>query len=448
MFRDESKSVIRKAVAALTHKNKQAERSRRTAIPEGNTLRSRLSFPVEQDFDFNSDPQHVYLMRQLRNYPLEVQPSHELEATKYEAVCYLLRSNAIPSSFWTTDIEEAKTIQTLSAVALLAVYEIITSRAPENIDGWTNHINGATALLDLRGTDQLKTNAGLHFFLYLQYRIIISCLQRDERVPESLLHCTEIAMFLDPAQAHGNRLVMIIGKLSNLRADIRINEYKNEREILTTALAIEANLIAWLAALPPELIYTTHISSPFDFAIQKQFRGISPYDDHYHVYPSLWVCSLWNQYRSARILVGEIILTHVRKLSDSSSSALLSEEFHVQCRTLRLTTRRLAVEICRSVPFHFNVHLVDKESNIPPPESYIGGLVLLWHLFVAGIVESPQHRLRRWVVKCLEMIGNSIGIDLALAVADIVAADPGILLSVTEADTPEVFSAPDLAREM
>lgn len=184
MFRDESKSVIRKAVAALTHKNKQAERSRRTAIPEGNTLRSRLSFPVEQDFDFNSDPQHVYLMRQLRNYPLEVQPSHELEATKYEAVCYLLRSNAIPSSFWTSemistfflqnggstsqramracvvatatamlsrvrgipslkdvahweygsalrllnaslaDIEEAKTIQTLSAVALLAVYEV------------------------------------------------------------------------------------------------------------------------------------------------------------------------------------------------------------------------------------------------------------------------------------------------------------------------------------
>lgn len=183
MFRDESKSVVRKAVASSTHKNKQ-ERSRRTAIPERKPVRSELGLAVEQDFDFNSDPQHVFLMRQLGNYPLEVQPSYELEATKYEAVCYLLRSNAIPSGFWTSgivsnflvqsggsagqramktsvvatatamlsrvrglqslndiarreygsalrllnaalaDIEEAKTNQTLGAVIMLAIYEV------------------------------------------------------------------------------------------------------------------------------------------------------------------------------------------------------------------------------------------------------------------------------------------------------------------------------------
>lgn len=185
MFRDESKSVVRKAVAASTHKNKRADRSRRTAIPEGNPLWSELTTAVvEQDFDFNLDPQHVYLMRQLGNCPLEVQPSLEIEATKYEAICYFLRSNAIPGSFWTSemiskfllqnggpasqramkasvvatatamlsrvrglpslkdvahreygsalrllnaalsDMEEAKTNQTLGAVILLAIYEV------------------------------------------------------------------------------------------------------------------------------------------------------------------------------------------------------------------------------------------------------------------------------------------------------------------------------------
>lgn len=49
---------------------------------------------------------------------------------------------------------------------------MITSRAPESIDGWTNHINGATALLDIRGTDQFKTSAGLRLFLYLRYQIV------------------------------------------------------------------------------------------------------------------------------------------------------------------------------------------------------------------------------------------------------------------------------------
>ncbi|CAG7942592.1 hypothetical protein PENNAL_c0016G08974 [Penicillium nalgiovense] len=499
MFRDESKSVVRKAAAASTHKNKRAERSPRTAIPEGNPVRPELGTAVvELDFDFNTDPQHVYLMRQLWNCPLEIQPTQELETTKYEAICYFLRSNAIPGSLWTSemisnfllqsggpasqqamkasvvatatamlsrvrglpslkdvarreygfalrllnttlaDIEESKTNQTLGAVLLLAIYELITSRAPEDLQSWTNHINGATALLDIRGTDQLKTDAGLRLFLYLRFQITISCLQRDARVPESLLECTKLAMFLQPAEAHGNRLVMIIGKLSNLRADICANMYSDEREIISAASAIEADLIAWLAALPPEFSYTTHVTTPFDFAFQKRFRGITPYDDQYHVYPSTWACSSWNHYRSARIVVSEIILTRIRKISDNSSMASLSEEFRLQCRTLRSTIRRLAVEICRSVPFHFNAHHVERDSNLPPPESYLGGLVLLWHLFVAGVVEDPRHGLRRWVIKCLEMIGNTMGIDQALAVADIVAVDPGVLHPVTEEEDPRL----------
>jgi hypothetical protein len=257
-------------------------------------------------------------------------------------------------------------------------------------------------------------------------------------------------MFLRPAEAHGNLLVMIIGKLSNLRADIRANTFNNEREIISAASAIEADLIAWLASLPPEFNYTTNVKSPFDFAFQQRFRGIDPYDDQYHVYPNLWVCNSWNQYRSARIVVSEIILSHVRQISDSSSLSSLSEEFRLQCRTLRSTIRRLAVEICRGVPFYFNAHQADKEPSLPPPESYIGGLVLLWPLFVAGIVENPRHGLRRWVVKCLEMIGNTMGIDQALAVADMVAADPGVLLFVTEEEDPLVgmSDAPDLTRRL
>ncbi|KAJ5788962.1 transcriptional regulator family: Fungal Specific TF [Penicillium psychrosexuale] len=480
MFRDESKSVIRKAVAASTHR-KRVERSRRSAIPERNPVRSGLSTaPVGQVLDFHSDPQHINLMRQLGNRPVEVQPSQEFETTKNEAICFFLRSTAIPGSFLTTemisdslvqsggtpshramkasvvatamamlsrvrglpslrdvayreygsalrllnaaltDMEEAKSNQTLGAVMLLAKYEVISSRAPKEIESWTNHISGAMALLDLRGADKLKTDTDLRLFLYLRYQITISCLQRDVRVPESLIEQTEIAMILQPEQVHGNRLLTIIGKLSNLRADICANMY-NEQEIISAASAIEASLIAWLAALPPEFNYTTH-----------RLRGITPYDDQYHMYSSAWVCHSWNQYRSARIIVSEIILSRVRRLSDSSSMTSLSEELRIQCRTLRSTIRRLAVDICRSVPFHFIGYQVDRVSSLPPPEHYVAGLMLLWHLFVAGVVENPQHRLRRWVVKCLQMIGNTMGIDQALAVADIVADYPGALRSVTE----------------
>ncbi|KAJ5774958.1 hypothetical protein N7457_009854 [Penicillium paradoxum] len=508
MFRDESKSVVRKAAAAK-HRNERtdqrADRSSRTAIQERNPVRPGLTTVVEPDFAFSSDPHHIYFMQQLGQCPLEIQPSQEIDTAKHEAICYFLQSNAIPGTFWTTDmvskflsqtggpasqkamqasvvatatamlsrvrglpslkevahreygsalrllnsaladINEAKTNQTLGTVVLLAIYEVVTSRSPEHIDSWTNHINGAAALLDLRGTDQLKNDAGLRLFLHLRYQIVISCLQRDARVPKSLLECTKVAMFLCPAEAHGNRLVMIIGKLSNLRADIRTDSLNNEWEIISAASAIEADLLAWLAALPPEFSYTTHVTSPFDSVFRQRFCGISPYGDQYHVYPTLWVCNSWNQYRSARIVVSEIILSHVRKLSNSSSLSSLSDEFRLQYRTLRSTIRRLAVEICRTVPFHFNAHQAHSERNLPPPESYMGGLVLLWPLFVAGIVEKPGHALRRWVIKCLEMIGNTMGLDQALAVADIVAADPGVLHSVTEEEDPLIYmsDAPD-----
>lgn len=239
-------------------------------------------------------------------------------------------------------------------------------------------------------------------------------------------------MFLRPSEAHSNRLIVIIGKLSNLRADIHAGVFSDEREIISLASCIEADLIAWLAALPPEFTYETHTKSPYDFLLEERFCGQSPYDDQYHVYPNLWICNTWNQYRCARIIVSEIILSHIRRISDTSSLRSLSDEFRLHCKTLRLTIRRLSVDICRSVPFHLGAHEKDVSSNCPAPESYIGGLLLLWPLFLAGVVENPNHGLRRWVVQCLKMIGHTMGLDQALALMDIVASDPGILHLVLE----------------
>lgn len=248
-------------------------------------------------------------------------------------------------------------------------------------------------------------------------------------------------MYLRPSEAHSNRLIIIIGKLSNVRADIQARAFDNEREIISAASSIEADLIAWLAALPPDFTYETLIKSPYDFLFQERCRGIALYDDQYHVYPNLWVCNMWNQYRCARIIVSEIILSHIRQISDSSSLRSLSSEFRIHWKGLRSTIRRLAVDICRSVPFHLGAHQKDTPPNFPPPETYIGGLMLLWPLFLAGVVENPSHGLRRWVVQCLKMIGKTMGLDQALALMDIVASDPGILHYVLEEDESTVTDA-------
>jgi hypothetical protein len=233
-------------------------------------------------------------------------------------------------------------------------------------------------------------------------------------------------MILRPGEAYSNKLIILIGKLSNLRADIQLKILTDDQDIIAAASAIEAEIVAWLAALPPGLSYETLTKSPYDFLFQERCRGLRPFDDKYHVYPNFWVCNVWNQYRCARIIVSELILSHMWKISDSSKLEM-SDEFQVHCKNIRATIRRLAVDICRSVPYHLGAHQKDASPNCPPPESYLGGLTLLWPLFLAGVVENPSHSLRRWVVDALKMIGNAMGIDQALALMDMVAADPGVL---------------------
>lgn len=111
MFRDESKSVIRKAEASSSNSSfsssssarqkRSARRASRTPSPEGNAL-SELTVSVDPGwFDISKAPQPDVLVQQLCQLPLEVQPSSEV--SRQEAICYFLRSNALPGTSWVSD---------------------------------------------------------------------------------------------------------------------------------------------------------------------------------------------------------------------------------------------------------------------------------------------------------------------------------------------------------
>ncbi|KAI2791075.1 hypothetical protein POX_c03930 [Penicillium oxalicum] len=515
MFRDESKSVVRKAKAGAGSSpssrgrpNGVSVRSSRTASPDRNegTL-------VSQDpaHSFRSDKSGLVELGTSTCWARspEVQPS--TEASREEAICFFLRGNAVPGNLWMgelldrflagpsttpsmkamqssllavssamlcrarkiraltrlaqeeyvsalnllntalTDVEDAKSNQALGAVILLAMYElrlcpstnqIVTTRAPRDINQWTKHISGATALLHLRGPEQVNSEIGLKLFLHLRYQIVISCIQRTVRVPESLLHYTGYAISLRPAEAQSNRLIMVISRLASLRADLREGILTDSREVLATTSSIEADLVAWLATLPPEFNYQTHTVTPHELRWQKRRGGLIPYDGQYHEYPNIWICNTWNQYRCTQIIIDEIALEHIRKLSQSSTTMPLSDEIRQRCRIARAKIRRLAVEICRSIPCIVGAHLDHRSPSALPPERCMGGLMVLWPLFLAGIVERPGHSLRRWVIQCLRLIGHTFGLDQALATMDIVAADAGILRETDERAVAEEIVLP------
>lgn len=88
------------------------------------------------------------------------------------------------------DSKKATTDQTLIAVILLGLFEVlphfeyfvlflpltavqtVTCSNPESMRSWANHVNGATAIARLRGTDQLRTVTGRKIFISLRGQIV------------------------------------------------------------------------------------------------------------------------------------------------------------------------------------------------------------------------------------------------------------------------------------
>lgn len=476
--------------------------------PQGMSVSSSLGSDI-LDFndlsDLQSPPQVAPHDAGPLSPKLTAHPSYQF--TNDEAVCFFLRFNAWPGAYWVMDFspeffsmpettlsqqamkaslvavgtamisrirqdgplkitaekeygnalnlmytavmeeEEAKSNPTLAAVLLLAIFEVVTSRAPGNIEKWTNHIYGAAALLEVRGAEQLRDENGLKLFVQLRFQIIISCLQRGMRVPESLIDCAKIAMFLrTKADAYGDRLIGIAGRLSNLRSDINMGLLVDPQEILSAAYGIEAELMAWIAGLPPEFLYTT-VEDPTlsDISFNMWGHGPHPYDNKYHIYSDLWLCHTFNQYRCARIIVSEIILSCLRQLSLNAPAVAISSDLTDHCTRLRNTARQLANDICASVPYHFSVGNIATEpfDSLPVNQSYVAGLILLWPLVLAGATESLNHPLRRWVISCFRLIGHSMGIDQALALIEILESESGIFDGVGEGEDGIFFREAD-----
>jgi Fungal specific transcription factor domain len=66
----------------------------------------------------------------------------------------------------------AKEDGTLAAVTLLGMFENITYRDFGNMKSWSNHVNGAAALVQLRGRQQLNTGVGRALFLQTRHSLV------------------------------------------------------------------------------------------------------------------------------------------------------------------------------------------------------------------------------------------------------------------------------------
>ena len=87
---------------------------------------------------------------------------------------------------------EVKKDSTLFSVVILSLFEMVAGWNEHSLEAWNEHINGASALITLRGVEQFNTRAGQPLFMQVTSNIMVSCTQRTLPIPEHIVELRQV----------------------------------------------------------------------------------------------------------------------------------------------------------------------------------------------------------------------------------------------------------------
>ena len=249
-------------------------------------------------------------------------------------------------------------------------------------------------------------------------------LHRRSAVPEFMIEWSQDLLqheSLDESMT--TSLFIITAKICDLRADMKyFRNYSKSGSIVPWALAIDAELLEWAGKCPASHKYTTVTPSEASEFV---------YEDYFHVYSSITVATVWNDYRRMRNLCHELLVQHVpyiiKHRAEYPDLDFSMKELKCQLYDSTEKIDCIAREICASVPYHFGLHLED--TNLKPgvlaPKAVCGNL-LLRPLYMAGEPRSVSDHMRKWVIGRYEKIAELMGIKMAASLAHLlrIGVDP------------------------
>ena len=122
---------------------------------------------------------------------------------------------------------------------------------------------------------------------------------------------------------------------------------KSEKEVndlLEYAISVDLLIAAWAETLPEDWNWTP--ADRLDYPRGDAPKSTYVYDDRMDVYVDLWVQSIWNQYRSARIKSQTIILDCITWLGTA-----FEHQWYWRAIYARMISQEMVDDICATVPF-------------------------------------------------------------------------------------------------
>jgi hypothetical protein len=171
--------------------------------------------------------------------------------------------------------EDATKDTTLLSILVLGIFETITGCKQRSLKDWSEHINGAAAVVKLRGADQIKTTAGRRMLIQVTSNLLITSLARGTPVPDFICKFVDEAMKLAPRPEPGLLVQKTMIAVTQLRAEMLRGTLKDPQIIMAKSLELDGVLLEITENPPPgweyETVYTD-IDSPYI------------YHGRYHIY--------------------------------------------------------------------------------------------------------------------------------------------------------------------
>lgn len=332
---------------------------------------------------------------------------------------------------------------TLLVIMILSIFEALTGSNKQSLTTWVNHINGASALLKQRGSNQLATPKRRQMFLQIAFSLVTSCIQQQVPLPPHILQLSsEARIYADDSDDKAWGVLEIMVLFTEFHASIRGGTVSESQDILDRALGLDRMFEDALTDLPPGWGYKT---------VTADINDEHVFADYYHVYENGWVGQLCNGMRALRIMLNDTIRDVLLAGFSSKPPLFLTAEYTTQFQRSVETLYRLQSEIFASVPQHLEYSSKAYPSSSTatyagspfssdssytdvadgsPSETLVSvsswqplirtssSYFPLWPLLVAGGMDITTNAARDWATQTLRHIGQSRGVHQAYALAD------------------------------
>ncbi|KAL9105083.1 MAG: hypothetical protein Q9163_000001 [Psora crenata] len=248
--------------------------------------------------------------------------------------------------------------ETLMAVLLLGLFERINATSdvsnphPEKT---AVHNAGARALIKHRGRENCKSPLAIGLTFAVRTQLA------EYAIEEAIVfkRCSDnlTAMFQQLPKNAAGRLTALTINIADIRSRAKSalplpRSPASETEVyelVEYAISIDLLVSTWPESLPEEWRWmpATHFDLPHQASQDSSVpSSVFQYLDSKDIYLDLWVLSIWNQYRSARIKIQAIILCCINWLGPSYEA-----QWYWRTVYAKMIAQGMADEICASVPF-------------------------------------------------------------------------------------------------